>query len=252
MLDDPGMLQPGKRGFSMMQGSIPRALRATGRDPRIAVRLCAAAMDGDPARVKQILADMLNCRIGHVDVDLSCELQALQEFFLVLHSLALTDELTGLYNRRGFLQKGARLLEVAAREMHTARLIYVDVDHLKSVNDSLGHEAGDRLLTRASQVLRDAAGSGAVIGRLGGDEFAVLEASTSRAGHHQTLARLQNAVDACNASAVPELSLSIGLADFDPREPVAIFSLLEHADRIMYQDKWKESRRFDRSLRAVR
>lgn len=236
-----------------MQGSIPRALRATGRDPRIAVRLYAAAMDGDQARVKQILADMLSGRNGHVDVDLSSELQALQDFFLALHSLALTDELTGLNNRRGFLRRAARLLEMAAREMRAAVLIYVDVDHLKRVNDVLGHEAGDRLLSRTSQVLRDAAGSSAVIGRLGGDEFAVLEASTDRTDHNQILDRLQSAVDARNASAAaPELSLSIGIADFEPRRPVAIFSLLEQADRIMYRDKRRESRRFDRALRAVR
>jgi diguanylate cyclase (GGDEF)-like protein len=136
-----------------------------------------------------------------VDVDLSSELQALQDFFLALHSLALTDELTGLNNRRGFLRKAARLLDLAAREMRTAVLIYVDVDRLKRVNDALGHEAGDRLLTLTSQVLREAAVSGAVIGRLGGDEFAVLEASTHRADHNQILDRLQSAVDACNASA---------------------------------------------------
>ena len=209
----------------------------------IAARLSAAAIDGDHPRVKQLLADLLRRRTRDTDEDLSPLLQQLEDLFLLLHSMALTDELTGLQNRRGFLHRGARLLESAVRKLHGALLIYVDVDNLKQVNDSSGHEAGDDLLRRAARVLRDASGSHAVVGRLGGDEFAVLDASANGRRCHHMLRRIQNAVEASNASAaVPLLSLSIGCAEFYPRKPVSIMTLLAQADREMYREKAKPLR----------
>ena len=210
----------------------------------IAVRLSAAAIDGDPPRVKQLLEDLLRCRTRDTDEDLTPLLQPLEDLFLLLHSMALTDELTGLQNRRGFLHRGARLLESAAHQLHGALLIYVDVDNLKLVNDSLGHAAGDDLLKRAAQVLRDASGNQAVIGRLGGDEFAVLDDSANGGRSHHVRRRIQNAVDACNASgAAPPLSLSIGCVEFYPQKPVSIMTLLAQADRAMYREKARPLRR---------
>jgi diguanylate cyclase (GGDEF)-like protein len=210
----------------------------------ITVQLSAAAIDGDHPRVKQLLADLLRRRARGTDEDLSPLLQPLEDLFLLLHSMALTDELTGLQNRRGFLRNGARLLELAARKLHGALLIYVDVDNLKNVNDSSGHEVGDDLLRRAAQVLRDVSGNHAVIGRLGGDEFAVLDESANSGRSHHMLRRIQNAVEACNASAaVPLLSLSIGCVEFYPRKPVSIMTLLAQADRAMYRKKARPLRR---------
>jgi diguanylate cyclase (GGDEF)-like protein len=210
----------------------------------IIVQLSAAAIDGDHPRVKELLADLLRCRTPGTDEDLSPLLQPLEDLLLLLHSMALTDELTGLQNRRGFLHRGARLLDLAARKLHGALLIYVDVDNLKDINDSLGHEAGDDLLKRAAQVLRDASGDHAVIGRLGGDEFAVLDESANSGRSHHMLRRIQNAVEACNASAtVPLLSLSIGCVEFYPRKPVSIVTLLAQADRAMYREKARPLRR---------
>jgi diguanylate cyclase (GGDEF)-like protein len=166
----------------------------------IVVQLSAAAIDGDHPRVRELLGDLLRCRTPGTDQDLSPVLQPLEDLLLLLHSMALTDELTGLQNRRGFLHRAARLLDLAARKLHGALLIYVDVDNLKNVNDSSGHEAGDDLLRRAAQVLRDVSGDHAVIGRLGGDEFAVLDESANGGRSHHMLRRIQNAVEACNAS----------------------------------------------------
>ena len=217
----------------------------------IVVQLSAAAIDGDPPRVKQLLADLLRCRTRSTDEDLSPLLQPLEDLFLLLHSMALTDELTGLQNRRGFLLRGARLLESAARKQHGALLIYVDVDNLKKVNDSSGHEAGDDLLRRAAQVLRDVWGNHTVIGRLGGDEFAVLDESTDSGRSQHMLRRMQNAVEACNASAaVPLLSLSIGCVEFYPRKPVSIMALLAQADRAMYREKARPLRHLECTVPA--
>ena len=212
----------------------------------IVVRLSAAAIDGDPPRVKQLLADLLRRRTRDPDEDLSPLLQPIEDLLLLLHSMALTDELTGLQNRRGFLLRGARLLESAVRKLHRARLIYVDVDDLKQVNDSSGHEAGDDLLRRAARVLREASGSHALIGRLGGDEFAILDVSASSGRSHHMLRRIQSAVEACNASAaVPPLSLSSGCVEFYPQKPVSIMTLLAQADRAMYREKARPLRRLE-------
>ena len=218
----------------------------------IVVQLSAAAIDGDHPRVKELLADLLRCRTPGTDEDLSRLLQPLEDLLLLLHSMALTDELTGLQNRRGFLHRGARLLDLAARKLHGALLIYVDVDNLKNINDSLGHEAGDDLLRRAAQVLRDASGDHAVIGRLGGDEFAVLDESANGGRSHHMLRRIRNAVEACNASAaVPLLSLSVGCVEFYPQNPVSIMTLLAQADRAMYRKKAMRLRRLKCTVPAV-
>jgi diguanylate cyclase (GGDEF)-like protein len=217
----------------------------------IAVQLCAAAVDGDHNRVKQLLGDLLRCRRWRTDEDLSPLLRPLEDLFLQLHSMALTDELTGLHNRRGFLRNGARLLDMAASKQHGAMLIYIDVDHLKYVNDSSGHDAGDALLRRTARVLHDVSGNHNVIGRLGGDEFAVLDASIKGSGRNQMLRRIEDAVEDHNASAaVPPLSLSIGCAEFDPLKPVSIVTLLALADRAMYRHKTRASGRLDCALTA--
>lgn len=218
----------------------------------IVVQLSAAAIDG-PLRVKELLADLLRCRTPGADEDLSPLLQPLEDWLLLLHSMAHTDELTGLQNRRGFLHRGARLLDLAARKLHGALLIYVDVDNLKNINDSSGHEAGDDLLRSAAQVLRDASGDHAVIGRLGGDEFAVLDESADGCRSHHMLRRIQNAVEACNASAaVPRLSLSAGCVEFYPQNPVSIMTLLAQADRAMYREKAMRLRRLECTVPAGR
>ena len=242
-----------------MQGHLQRSVSmepppmcaANAANAEIVVRLSAAAIDGDPSRVKQLLADLLRGRTPDTDEDLSPLLQPLEDLFLLLHSMALTDELTGLQNRRGFLHRGTRLLESAGRKLHGALMIYIDVDNLKQVNDSLGHEAGDDLLRRAARVLRDASGNQAVIGRLGGDEFAVLDESANSGCSHRVLRRIQNAVDACNASAaLPLLSLSIGCVEFYPRKPVSIMTLLAQADRAMYRGKARPLRRLECTVPA--
>jgi diguanylate cyclase (GGDEF)-like protein len=222
-----------------------------GANADLAVQLSAAAVDGDRNRVKHLLADLLHRRTWYTDEDLTSLLQALEDLFSLLHSMALTDELTGLHNRRGFLRSGAQMLDMAACKQHGALLIYIDVDQLKYVNDTSGHDAGDALLRRTAQVLHDASGDHNVVGRLGGDEFAVLDASIKRSGRNLVLRRIQDAVEDRNAQAgVPPLSLSIGVAEFDPLNPVSITTLLELADRSMYRHKTRASGRIHCALTA--
>ncbi|HEY2465384.1 MAG TPA: GGDEF domain-containing protein [Steroidobacteraceae bacterium] len=239
-----------------MHGSPQRALSTEGpalcsANADLAMQLSAAAVDGDRNQVKQLLADLLRRRTWYTDEDLTSLLQALEDLFSLLHSMALTDELTGLHNRRGFLRSGAQLLDMAGCQQHGALLIYIDVDQLKYVNDTSGHAAGDALLRRTAQVLHDVSGNHNVVGRLGGDEFAVLDASTKRSSRNQVLHHIQDAVEDRNASGGdPALSLSIGFAEFDPLSPVSITTLLALADRSMYRHKTRALGRLECALAA--
>ena len=204
----------------------------------IASQLSAAAIDADEGIVEQMLITLLRCQPRRSDEAVPSQLGVLVHLFLTLRSMALTDDLTSLYNRRGFLRAATRLLSAATQDKREALLFYIDVDDLKSVNDSAGHTAGDSLLIRTKQVLWSVFRDSDVIGRLGGDEFAVLAPVSDPKARDLILDRLQKAVAADNlARAEPSLSLSVGFAQFNPRKPSSIAELLRKADVVMYEDK---------------
>src|SRR5690606_30591217 len=90
-----------------------------------------------------------------------------------LQSLTIVDDLTGLYNRRGFLTLAERHLKLAIRKKAGLFLLFADLDGLKQINDTFGHLEGDRALVSAAQILRQSFRSADIIARLGGDEFTV-------------------------------------------------------------------------------
>jgi len=199
----------------------------------LATELNAAAMDGDDERVKQLLGRVLDCPE---------QVAALEELFYAIRTMAVTDELTGVYNRRGFDWVAGRLLRRLCQERRSAVLMYVDIDNLKTTNDTVGHAAGDRLLAAAGTVLRTVCGEGSVVGRIGGDEFALLARQSGAENQTLLRQRLQSAIAACNATGVaPNLSMSIGAADFDPLRPASVRCLLEQADRAMYAQKMRKN-----------
>ena len=213
-----------------------------GRNAVIARELNSAAMEGDDERVKQLLGQLLTSPNRRSDDKLREQLTALEDLFYALRTMAVTDELTGLYNRRGFEWMAGRAMRNLCRERRGALLMYVDVDDLKVVNDTLGHGAGDRLLSAAARALRSACGETAVIGRIGGDEFALLARQASAESYDLLRQRIRSAVATCNATGqVPALSLSVGVADFDPLRPASIVSLMDRADRAMYQEKFRKT-----------
>jgi len=213
------------------------------RGSRIAMQLDAAAGDGDHARVKQLLIQLLQSRSSMAGEEYG-QLAALEDLFYAMRALAVTDELTGLYNRRGFVRTAARMLQHLAREGREAALLYVDLDNLKRVNDSLGHAAGDQLIRKVTAVLREACGEGAVIGRVGGDEFAVATRTSREEDGAMLRMRIERAVAICNAApGGPPIAVSIGTARFDPYHPGAIDVLMDQADRAMYLDKQRKAHR---------
>ncbi len=200
--------------------------------------LTSAAVDGDRERVRRLLTQLLHSRSERVKEQLDSKVQALEHLFHSMRDLAISDELTGIYNRRGFEWAANRMLRHLSRERRGALLVYADVDNLKHINDTLGHVAGDRHLVGAARVLREACGGSAVLGRIGGDEFALLTRHTAAEDYTMLRARIKRAMALANIAAHgPSLSLSLGVAEFDPSRPTTVLALLERADRAMYADK---------------
>jgi diguanylate cyclase (GGDEF)-like protein len=155
-----------------------------------------------------------------------------------LRNLALTDDLTGLHNRRGFFALADQQLKLARRNHDCALLFFADVDGLKQINDRFGHSEGDLAIIRAAQILRDTFRDSDVIARLGGDEFAVLANEASSDSQKDIWRRLKEKLSAEGSrNPLYSLSLSIGVARFDPSSEVTLGELLEYADQAMYEAK---------------
>lgn len=156
----------------------------------------------------------------------------------IVHQISITDELTGIYNRRGFRLLAGRELAMARRHGSEALLIFADVDGLKRVNDRDGHAEGDRLIGDTARLLGRVFRATDVIARLGGDEFAVLCPGRDSAAP-ETLARLRAALHDFNAAERPRqpLALSLGCVVIAPDDLRDLDQLLEDADRAMYADK---------------
>lgn len=160
-----------------------------------------------------------------------------------LRYLALTDDLTCLYNRRGFFAAATQQLKLARRNSQSLLLFFCDVDKLKTINDSYGHREGDLALVRAADVLEAAFRDSDILARLGGDEFAVLALDAGSQNQEMILHRLEQGLkNSATDDSCCELSLSVGVARFNPKCPVTLGELMAEADRSMYEQKRSRSR----------
>jgi diguanylate cyclase (GGDEF)-like protein len=149
--------------------------------------------------------------------------------------LSITDDLTGLYNRRGFLASATHQLKVAQRNGQNLMLFFCDIDNLKRINDSCGHREGDLALIRAADALDQTFRESDLLARLGGDEFAALVMEAGQ-NHEVILSRLEENLQKSDES-YASLSLSVGLARFDPKCPTSLGELMSRADQAMYEYK---------------
>jgi diguanylate cyclase (GGDEF)-like protein/PAS domain S-box-containing protein len=156
-----------------------------------------------------------------------------------LKAVSTTDELTGLHNRRGFLALSQQQLRLAGRTGKAMELFFIDLDGMKQINDTLGHQEGDQALIEVSAILRQTFRKSDIIGRMGGDEFAVLAIDAADENGETLKTRLNSILDDYNRTETRRyhLSLSMGAAPFDPRNPASLDDLLVRADNLMYQDK---------------
>jgi diguanylate cyclase (GGDEF)-like protein len=155
-----------------------------------------------------------------------------------VRSLAITDDLTGFFNRRGFLAAASQQLKLAQRDRQSVLLLFCDVDNLKSINDSFGHREGDLALVRTADALELTFRGSDILARLSGDEFAVLAWEASVPNLRAMLARLMKNLDKANAEETRyKLSLSVGVARFDPQFPRSLGEMMGAADQDMYKHK---------------
>ncbi|MCK9390379.1 MAG: PAS domain S-box protein [Syntrophales bacterium] len=153
--------------------------------------------------------------------------------------LSITDQLTGLHNRRGFLSLAEQQLKLAERNKSGMLLFFADLDGLKWINDTLGHEEGDRALIEAATVFKETFRTSDIIARLGGDEYAALAVDITVASYEIFTARLQSLIDTRNnqENRRYRLSISVGFSYYDPENSCSIDELMASADKLMYEQK---------------
>jgi diguanylate cyclase (GGDEF)-like protein/PAS domain S-box-containing protein len=154
-------------------------------------------------------------------------------------SLSHVDELTGLHNRRAFIDLARAHLDEAVRAQRGMLVIFADLDGLKQINDRLGHQAGDRALFEFAALLRATFRERDLVARLGGDEFVVLVTDASGVGSAELVARLAARVEQLNNRGRRDFAIafSTGVSTFDPAEPEPLEVLLSQADARMYAQK---------------
>ena len=161
-----------------------------------------------------------------------------------LISLSMTDELTGLYNRRGFMELAGHQLKVAERSERELLLFFGDLDAFKNINDQFGHAAGDQALIRMAQIFKGTFRTSDLIARIGGDEFTVLALEASQAHAGLLTERLRENLKQFNERRVLpfELSLSVGSTCFYPKQSTRLDILLNQADQALYEEKERKAK----------
>ena len=159
-----------------------------------------------------------------------------------LRTVSLRDELTGLYNRRGLLTLAEQQLKVADRMKKGMLMLFADLDGMKKINDSLGHQEGDRALIDIAYVLKDTFRGSDIVARVGGDEFVVLALEADKTSCDLLTDNLKENLDLHNRKGERpySLSLSIGITHYDPENPCSLDELIAGADRLMYEQKKKK------------
>lgn len=161
-----------------------------------------------------------------------------------LQQMTMIDDLSGLYNRRGFFKFGDQQLKLIRRMGKRAMVLAADVQTLREINETFGHAAGDTAIADAAALLRRTFRESDVVGRLGGDKFAVLAIGVADDGPRAILRRLTKALTAYNE--VPDrrfrLSFSLGFAAVDPGDGSSLDHLLAEADRDLYGKKRRRTK----------
>jgi diguanylate cyclase (GGDEF)-like protein len=170
------------------------------------------------------------------------DLAGIVEREIATHYRACLDEVTGVYNRRGFFAIGRSAVARTLDRGTALSLAYVDVDGLKTVNDAHGHRVGDHALLAVAQSLRSTTRASDVIGRLGGDEFSLLLFDCTLSGAEPILAALEVRFASELASISPDLHLGLSAGAADLRPGRSLEDLVELADAKMYERKSGKSR----------
>jgi len=176
-----------------------------------------------------------------VERELALKAKELAQSNALLENLSLVDDLTGLYNRKGFFALAEHRVKVADRTGAPFSIAFVDLDGLKRINDTFGHQEGNRALVDTANVLRECFRESDILARLGGDEFAIFIADADESQIDGIESRIQQGLATCNCAAGRRyrLSFSTGIVPAARRKTSDLETLLSMADSLMYQQKGK-------------
>lgn len=156
-----------------------------------------------------------------------------------LRSLSLIDDLTRLYNRRGFITLAEQHIKLANRTNNGLLLVFADLDDMKLINDTCGHQQGDRALVDTAEILKVTFRESDIIARMGGDEFAIVAVEANPDSTALLVKRLHQQLDLYNSrpDALYKLSISLGIVHYEPGQSCSLDELLSQADTLMYEEK---------------
>ncbi|MBQ5319873.1 MAG: GGDEF domain-containing protein [Oscillospiraceae bacterium] len=197
----------------------------------LSAQLCAAM------KILRLIQDKENIR-----QELEQTLLQIKERNLLLDTISKIDELTGVYNRRGFFTQANSVICSPMNEGRDALIVFADLDSLKIINDQFSHEDGDFAIRNAAKILHDSFRSSDIIGRIGGDEFSVLamvENATSEEVIDIVKARVAAATDAFNRTHDKPyiVHMSVGMYAFKCGHDVELSKILAQADNVLYDQK---------------
>jgi diguanylate cyclase (GGDEF)-like protein len=180
---------------------------------------------------------------GQEDRDMLSDLAGMVEREIMSVQLAISDELTRISNRRGFLTLSKYSLDVCKRQLFPATLVFFDLDKFKQINDIHGHAEGDRVLKLFAEQMRESFRTSDLFGRLGGDEFVALLTNVNADEINELIARFKNALQARFASLALSYTIgfSYGLVSYEPLKHSSVEDMLHEADSAMYANKRDKS-----------
>ncbi len=181
---------------------------------------------------------IIGMRTAMIDVS---ELKKLEQ---ALKDFSLRDELTGLYNRRGFFTLAEQEIRKTQRNKKPFYTLFIDFDGLKNINDTKGHLIGDEALKKLGEILEKTFRKSDIIARIGGDEFVVLASEVKGEKAEVLVSRLREKIQKHNRETdqLHKISISVGAVRYDGKSPATIDKLLTMADKKMYQEKKKKFR----------
>ena len=160
-----------------------------------------------------------------------------QRTLMELQNMSFSDELTGLHNRRGFMLLAEEQLEIAKRQGKMLAVFFIDLDGMKTINDTFGHDEGDRALEDVASVIKEAFRKSDTKARLGGDEFAVCAQTAGENDGQLLKERILSDIDSVNNERKYELAVSVGICYYSSDAHRSISDMLNCADEQMYNEK---------------
>ena len=226
-----------KDGLSRLPAAINRALLEVEEHTKL--RRAEKEVEQYRKHLEEMVRDR-TAELKKVNEQLQLELVTRKKLEEQMRTASITDELTGLLNRRGFLIFAEKQRSIANRNKKNFSLLFLDLDEMKRINDEFGHREGDQALMDISTILKKTFRVSDIIARIGGDEFAVLITEPPSPTIEKTVAEhIQDNLRVHNERTEKgyRLSISMGIVHYDSAQPCQIEALLDRADTLMYEHK---------------